>query len=67
MLYVDYQWDLNEFGMLLDPELELKHTGWSEGDYFQLQRSKDRYVLRRMPALQKFLLDGVQENVEKNN
>lgn len=66
MLFIDYQWNLSETGLLLDPELELTHTGWTEGDYFQLQRVDDRYVLKRMPALQKFLLDGVQQNVEKD-
>jgi hypothetical protein len=66
MLFIDYQWDLSSSGMLLDPELELTNTGWVEGDYFQLQRTNDRYVLKRMPKLEKFLLDGVQQNVEKD-
>ena len=68
MLFIDYQWDLSEAGMLLDEELNLEHTGWQMGDYFQLRKTKDgRMVLSRMPEIQKFLIDGVQQNVEENN
>lgn len=63
MLYVDYTWDCNPDGIILDEEFNSDKLGWKGGDYFQLININGRQILRRMDPLVKFLKDG-EKNVQ---
>jgi hypothetical protein len=63
MLYIDYSWDCNSDGIILDEEFDSDKLGWKGGDYFQLININGRQILRRMDPLVKFLKDG-ERNVQ---
>lgn len=65
MLYIDYQWDCSESGIMLDEEFNPDRLGWQGGDYFQLVNINGRCCLRKVDALVKFIKDG--EHNERTN
>lgn len=64
MIYVDYTWDLNSQGILLDEELNTDKLGWKGGDYFQFVNVNGRQMLRKITDLEKFIVDGARKNEE---
>ena len=63
MIYCDYHWELFDWGIMLDEEIDAdKLSGnhnWVEGDYFKLIKRGDRMVMFKVDPLEKFLRDGV--------
>jgi len=37
-LYLDYNWDVYSFGIVLDKDLDIEEIGWKEGDCFMLAK-----------------------------
>jgi hypothetical protein len=62
MLYYDYNWDLNPWGIKLDSEINIDKLGWKGGDYFQLVNIDGQAMLRKVDPSIKFLKDGVEKN-----
>ncbi len=62
MLYVDYTWDCNPNGIILDEEFNSDKLGWKGGDYFQLINVNGRQILRKITDLEKFIIDGANKN-----
>ena len=62
MLYIDYRWDLEPERILLDEELDTGKLGWNEGDYFRVKVVNGRKVLVKIDAIEKFILDGTNNN-----
>lgn len=62
MLYVDYQWDCSSNGIILDEEFNSDKLGWKGGDYFQLININGRQILRKVGDLEKFIINGAQQN-----
>ena len=56
MHYIDYVWQLFEFGMILDEEIDLDQLGWKDGDYFRLDRTIDgsRPMLKKVKVIKKY-------------
>ena len=50
MLYVDYNHDMDENGIIFDKELDaVKHTGWTLGDKFLLvQLPSGSYAMKKI-------------------
>jgi len=65
MLYVDYTWDCNPNGIILDEEFNSDKLGWKGGDYFQLININGRQILRKISDLEKFIIDGANKNEQK--
>ena len=63
MKYYDYEWDLEPNRILLDQELNVDKLGWRSGDYFRVTNINGRIVLIKIDPLEKFLIDG--DNNEK--
>jgi hypothetical protein len=55
MLHIDYTWDLQEDGILLDDELKTSQLGWEEGDIFKLVTVCGRRKLIKMEAVEQFV------------
>ena len=62
MLYVDYTWDCSPEGIKLDEEFNSDKLGWKGGDYFQLININGRQILRKVGDLEKFIINGAQQN-----
>ena len=61
MLYVDFDWDVNKDGIILDKEMNMQKLGWKQGDYFKLVECSDgRLRLAKVDELEEFLLKGAQ-------
>ena len=58
MKYYDYEWDLEPDRILLDFELNVDKLGWKGGDYFKLVNRDGKTMLVKLDPLEKFLLDG---------
>jgi len=62
MLYVDYTWDCNPNGIILDEEFNSDKLGWKGGDYFQLVNVNGRQILRKVGNVQQFILEGANNH-----
>jgi hypothetical protein len=60
MKHFDYDWDLNPWGIIFDPELNIDKLGWRHGDYFKVVNVDGRAMLIKVDALEKFIKDGEQ-------
>jgi len=60
MKYIEYDWDLEPYRILLDPELDIDKLGWRHGDYFKVVNVDGRAMLIKVDALEKFIKDGEQ-------
>ena len=60
MRYYDYEWDLEPNRILLDTELNVDKLGWRAGDYFKVANVNGRAMLVKVDPLEKFLLNGVE-------
>jgi hypothetical protein len=54
MLYVDYSWDLNPNGIILDEELNIDKLGWKAGDYFKVTNVNGRAMLIKVDPVVAF-------------
>jgi hypothetical protein len=62
MKYYDYEWDLEPYRILFDPELNIDKLGWKGGDYFKVVNVNGRAMLVKVDALEKFIVDGAAKN-----
>jgi hypothetical protein len=62
MRYYDYEWDLEPYRILFDPELNIDKLGWKGGDYFKVVNVNGRAMLVKVDALEKFIVDGAAKN-----
>jgi len=62
MRYYDYEWDLEPYRILFDPELDIDKLGWKGGDYFKVVNVNGRAMLVKVDALEKFIVDGAAKN-----
>lgn len=60
MLHLDFTWDLNRDGIILDEELNIDKLGWKGGDYFKIVNIDGRVWLKKVDDLEKFLASGAQ-------
>lgn len=59
MLYLDYNWDLDPSGIMLDDELNVYNLDWNNGDYFKLVITETgKKYLMKVHELEKFILKG---------
>jgi hypothetical protein len=54
MLYLDYTWDLNPNGIILDKELNIDKLGWKNGDCFKVTNINGRAMLVKMDPIEQF-------------
>ena len=54
MIYVDYTWDLNPKGIILDQELDIDKLGWKGGDCFKLININGKAMLQKMEDVEQF-------------
>ena len=63
MIYCDYNWELFDWGIMLDKEIDADklsdNHNWGEGDYFKLIKRGDHMIMLKVDPLEKFLRDGV--------
>jgi hypothetical protein len=66
MLYLDYNWDLHDWGIILDEEMDAdklaNNHNWTDGDFFKLTHRGSRMALVKVDPLVKFLNDGTKKN-----
>ena len=60
MLHVDFTWDLNSWGIILDEELNTDKLGWKGGDYFKFINVNGKQMLVKVDALEKFIVEGAR-------
>ena len=58
MLYLDYTWNLNPNGIILDEELDIDKLGWESGDLFEVVNINGRAMLRKVEHIERFVKDG---------
>lgn len=64
MLYVDYNWDLNPGGIVLDPELDIDKLGWKHGDMFKVTNVNGKAMLIKVHPVEAFV-KGHAVNVQE--
>jgi hypothetical protein len=55
MKHYDYEWDLSNTGIKLDPELDIDRLGWKHGDHFKLVNINGIAQLVKVDPLEKFV------------
>ena len=55
MRHYDYDWDLENWGIKFDPELDIDKLGWKGGDYFKITNVNGQAMLVKVDALEMFL------------
>jgi len=55
MLYVDYNWDLRQDKILIDPEIDIDRLGWKNGDCFEVKNNNGKVVLEKVEPIVKFI------------
>jgi hypothetical protein len=55
MRHYDYDWDLENWGIKFDPELDIDKLGWKGGDYFKITNINGQAMLVKVDALEMFL------------
>lgn len=54
MLHLDYDWDLNPWGIKFDAELNIDKLGWKHGDCFKITNVNGQAMLVKMEAVEQF-------------
>jgi hypothetical protein len=58
MQYCDYTWNLHDWGIQLDEEIDAEklsaNHNWSEGDYFKLTTNGNRMVMIKVDPVEAF-------------
>lgn len=55
MKYIDFEWEMNAWGIRLDSEIDVYKLGWKENDCFKLVRVDDKLQLVKVEEVEKFL------------
>ena len=55
MKHYDYDWDLETWGIIFDPELDIDKLGWRGGDYFKITNKNGRAMLVKVDPLEAFI------------
>jgi hypothetical protein len=55
MKHYDYDWDLENWGIKFDPDLDIDKLGWKGGDYFKITNVNGQAMLVKVDALEMFL------------
>ena len=60
MKHLDFDWDLEQWGIIFDDEINLDKFGWKQGDYFKfvVDPNGKRYM-KKVDKLEEFVLKGV--------
>lgn len=51
MNYRDYEWELREDRIILDPTLNIDKLGWQAGDYFKVVNTNGQAMLVKVDSL----------------
>jgi hypothetical protein len=54
MLHFEYDWDLNPWGIVFDPDLNIDRLGWKAGDCFKIMNVNGKAMLRKMDPVEQF-------------
>ncbi len=54
MLYIDYTWNLNKDGIILDEELNIDKLGWKAGDCFKIINCNGKIMLVKLEDVEQF-------------
>lgn len=54
MLYIDYTWDCDKQGIILDEEFNSDKLGWKSGDMFKLVNINGRQRLVKVDPVEAF-------------
>jgi len=63
MKHFDYDWDLNPWGIVFDPELNIDKLGWRHGDCFKITNVNGRAMLVKLDPVEQFF-KGESVNVQ---
>jgi len=59
MKHLDFDWDLEQWGITFDDELNLDKFGWKHGDYFKFVVGPDgKRYMKRVNELEEFIIKG---------
>jgi hypothetical protein len=66
MRYLDYTWDLEPEGIILDEELNLERLGWEDGDIFRFVNVNGKASLLKINPVEKFVrgFSNITENYQ---
>ncbi len=53
--YVDFDWEMNAWGIRLDTDIDVQKLGWQENDYFKLVKVDDTLRLVKVEEVEKFI------------
>jgi hypothetical protein len=65
MRHFDYDWDLNPWGIIFDPELNIDKLGWRNGDCFKVTNVDGRAMLVKLDPIEQFA-KGYKVNEKRN-
>ena len=54
MRHIDYDWDLEPWGITFDPELDIDKLGWQGGDYFKITNVNGKAMLLKVDPVEVF-------------
>jgi hypothetical protein len=54
MRHIDYDWDLEPWGITFDPELNIDALGWHGGDYFKITNVNGKAMLIKVDPVEVF-------------
>ena len=54
MRHFDYEWDLEPWGIVLDPELNIDRLGWKSGDLFEVANINGKVMLHKVDPVVAF-------------
>ena len=55
MRHFDYDWDLEPWGIVFDPELNIDKLGWQNGDCFKIANVNGRAMLVKLDPTEQFV------------
>jgi hypothetical protein len=55
MIHLDFEWEIRQDGIILDPALNLDKLGWHGGDYFKLVNINGQAKLVKLDPIVPFL------------
>jgi hypothetical protein len=67
MKHFDYDWDLNPWGIVFDPELNIDKLGWRHGDCFKVTNINGRAMLIKVDPLVAFVKGHPVNNGDKHD
>ena len=62
MKHIDFDWDLEQWGITFDDGLNLDKFGWKQGDYFKFVVGDDgKRYMKKVDKLEEFILKGAND------